>query len=52
MIAWIKRLCCRMGWHRIGGWHTKVNDPLNFQVYARCKWCGFEGMIDSQGNLF
>jgi len=21
-------------------------------VYARCKWCGFEGMIDSQVDLF
>jgi len=20
--------------------------------HARCRWCGFEGMIDSQGNLF
>lgn len=48
-----KRFCCRMSWH---GPTTNVrqapSDPLQFLVYARCEWCGFEGMIDSQGNLF
>lgn len=21
-------------------------------VHCKCKWCGYEGMVDSQGNLF
>jgi len=32
--------------------HHHPDDPLKFQQYAKCEWCGFEGMVDSQGNLF
>lgn len=43
-----KRFCCWIGWHG-------KRDYTGFDgasAHARCKWCGYEGMIDSQGNLF
>ena len=52
----LKRFCCWMGWHSIfigfADIHRADNDPLKFLVFAKCKWCGYEGQIDSQGNLF
>lgn len=47
----IKRFFCWMRWHSF---------PIGFEsigwdgcsVHAKCKWCGYEGIIDSQGNLF
>jgi hypothetical protein len=51
MKAWLDRLFCAIGWHCPA--HRRV--ILGFDgcsVHARCPWCGFEGMIDSQGNLF
>lgn len=45
----LRRFFCWMKWHSIG------YEPLFFDgasVHAKCKWCGFEGMVDSQGNLF
>lgn len=46
-----KRFCCWMGWHShfIGYSATEFDGASQ---HARCKWCGYEGMIDSQGNLF
>jgi hypothetical protein len=46
--------CKYLGWHSIAKetLHYNHDDPLHFQQYARCRICGFEGMIDSQGNLF
>lgn len=46
--GWWKRFCCWMGWH--GPREATGFDGAS--VHARCKWCGYEGMIDSQGNLF
>jgi hypothetical protein len=51
-MIWIKRLLCKIGWHKKGSIHIAPDDPLQFQQYAKCQWCGYEGMIDSQGNLF
>ena len=46
-----KKMCCRFGWHSIlAGFETTGFDGC--PVHARCKWCGYKGMIDSQGNLF
>ena len=48
---WIKRLFCKIGWHSFPAGF----EPISFDgcsEHARCKWCGYEGMIDSQGNLF
>jgi len=46
--------CKIMGWHShsYDNTHYHPDDPLKFQEYAKCQWCDFEGMIDSQGNLF
>ncbi len=61
MIKQLKRFCCWIGWHSIfagfDGPHIpdpfpSSEDPLHFLVFARCRWCGYEGQIDSQGNLF
>jgi hypothetical protein len=47
----MKRFYCRMGWHSFpAGFESTGFDGCS--VHARCKWCGYEGMIDSQGNLF
>jgi hypothetical protein len=51
----LKRFCCWIGWHSFGGYddvHHSDMDPLKFLVFAKCRWCGFEGQVDSQGNLF
>ena len=51
---WIKLFrtaCCKMGWHSPSRlWESTGHDGCS--AHARCPWCGFEGMIDSQGNLF
>ena len=47
----LKKLFCKFGWHSY---------PVGFEItghdgassHAKCKWCGYKGMIDSQGNLF
>jgi len=51
MINWLKQICCKIGWH---SWFVGFNDTGfdGCSIHAKCKWCGFEGMIDSQGNLF
>lgn len=44
-----QKFYCRMGRHS----HTY--DTVRFDgasVHAKCKWCGYEGMVDSQGNMF
>ncbi len=51
-----QRFACWIGWHshsffrRDGGFESVSFDGAS--VHARCRWCGYEGMIDSQGNLF
>ena len=52
-MAWYKRLSCRMGWHSYwAGFEAMPPKGDGFLTYARCKWCGYEGQVDSQGNLF
>jgi len=46
----IKRFFCRIGWHSTGGYELMHHDGAS--QHARCRWCGYKGMIDSQGNLF
>ena len=47
----IKRLLCKIGWHSfIVGYDFLYNDGCS--NHSKCKWCGYEGMVDSQGNLF
>lgn len=55
MIKTIKKLLCKLGWHSFN--YELVNTPddiLNTHICDKykCKWCGYVGMVDSQGNLF
>jgi hypothetical protein len=54
IIEFIKKLHCKIGWHSYtySDVHKKPDDPFKFLTFAKCKWCGYEGQIDSQGNLF
>lgn len=45
----IRKLLCKLGWHSCT-YVRLYNDGCS--EHAKCKWCGYEGMIDSQGNLF
>ncbi len=52
---WYQKFACKIGWHsypNFGHIHHAENDPLKFLTFAKCLWCGYEGQIDSQGNLF
>jgi hypothetical protein len=44
-----KRLRCYLDWH---SWTCIELYDDGASMYARCKRCGYKGMIDSQGNLF
>ena len=55
MIKIIKKFACAIGWHSFGyDLVESPNDPLYTGICDRykCKWCGYVGMVDSQGNLF
>ena len=43
-----KRFACWIGWH---GTRTHLYMD-GCSVHARCDWCGYKGMIDSNGDLF
>ena len=54
-MKWFKKFSCCIGWHSFYGYedaHTDDKDSYRFLIFARCPWCGHEGQIDSQGNLF
>ena len=55
-MKYLKKCACWLGWHSIfvgfDSIHHHSGDPLHFLIYAKCKWCGYAGQIDSQGNLF
>lgn len=60
-MKYFKKFCCWVGWHSIFVGFASINQhpddlsirwPLCFLVFAKCKWCGYEGQIDSKGNLF
>lgn len=47
----LQKYYCKIGWHC----HTKdyqfdYHDGAS--GHCRCNWCGYSGMVDSQGNLF
>ena len=51
----LKKFSCLIGLHSLGTYenvHYSKDDPLKVLVFARCRWCKFEGQVDSQGNLF
>lgn len=45
----IKAFFCKIKWHSFSYIYLFNDEASN---HAKCKWCGFEGMLDSQGNLF
>jgi hypothetical protein len=47
----MKKIFCWMGWHSFfSGYDYESFDGCS--IHAKCKWCDFKGMVDSQGNLF
>ena len=61
MFQWYRKFCCWIGWHshsffrKNNGFenvHKSPDDPNQFLNFAQCRWCHYEGQIDSQGNLF
>lgn len=47
----LQKIYCKRGWHC----HMKDYEATGFDgasLHCRCKWCGYEGLVDSQGNLF
>jgi hypothetical protein len=55
---WFKKIWCCLGFSHCTVTSFSLEtykdpcDPLQYQRFARCKWCGVKGMVDSQGNLF
>lgn len=50
-IAMYKKFACKIGWHSPSRmWEYKDFDGAS--AHCRCQWCGYVGMVDSQGNLF
>lgn len=43
----LQKLFCKIGWHCHMN-DYKTTDGVEFE----CKWCGYKGLVDSQGNLF
>lgn len=50
----IERMFCKIGWHSFLVGYDLVEDDGHHGItnLYRCKWCGYVGMVDSQGNLF
>lgn len=46
----VKRFLCWWGWHSFG--HYDRVTGHGFNDHYRCRWCGKEGLVDSQGGLF
>lgn len=47
----LQKFYCKIGWHC----HQKdyiYNEFDGASAHCTCKWCGYKGMVDSQGNLF
>ena len=47
----LQKIYCKRGWHC----HMKDYETTGFDgasLHCRFKWCGYEGLVDSQGNLF
>jgi len=48
---WYRYIACyKLGWHSYPTFDLTEHDGCS--QHAKCKWCGYKGMIDSQGNLF
>lgn len=50
-LKFTQKYYCKLGWHC----HSKDYQWDYFDgasSHCTCKWCGYKGMVDSQGNLF
>ncbi len=45
----LKKFLCKIAWHSFS---YELLDYDGASQHAKCKWCGYVGMVDSQGNLF
>ena len=52
MAKWIKNLFCKIGWHSFCYDLVKTDGIHGIANKYKCRWCGYVGMVDSQGNLF
>lgn len=46
-----KKFACWIGWHSPAKYWEYVKFD-GCSEHCRCPWCGYVGMVDSQGNLF
>ena len=47
----VQKYYCKIGWHCCSkDYQFDYFDGAS--VHCTCKWCGYKGMVDSQGNLF
>lgn len=46
-----KKFACWIGWHSPPSKWEAVETKFG-TTHCKCPWCGYEGMVDSQGNLF
>ena len=47
----LQKFFCKIGWYC----HKKdyiYNSFDGASAHCKCKWCGYKGMVNSQGNLF
>lgn len=49
MLDLLKKFACKVGWHSFGNYEL-VETPICNKY--KCKWCGYIGMVDSQGKFF
>ena len=50
-VKFLRKFYCKIGWHC----HMGDYQPVKFDgasAHCKCKWCGYVGIVDSQGNLF
>lgn len=48
----IKKIFCKIGWHSFSYDIVEYDEHIGENHHYKCKWCGYEGLVDSQGNLF
>lgn len=50
-IKFLQKFYCKIGWHcHMKDYQFDYSDGAS--AHCTCKWCGYQGMVDSQGNLF
>lgn len=51
IFKFLRPLYCKIGWHCYMHDYEFVSHD-GASAHCKCKWCGFEGLVDSQGDLF